>query len=157
MYIYIYIYTHTYCTCYKSLCVSLVAQMTKCLPAMWEIQVQFLGWEDPLEKEITTHSSTLSWKIHGWISLVDYSQWGCKESDTTKRLHLSQLSCMILCDPTDWSPPGFSIHGIIHIRIVEWIAMTPSRELPDPGVKPSFPVMDSCIAGAFFTAITPKI
>ena len=37
--------------------------MIKCLPAMQETRVQFLGWEDPLEKETATHSSTLAWKI----------------------------------------------------------------------------------------------
>ena len=42
---------------------SLVAQTVKHLPAMWETQVQSLGWEDPLEKEMATHSSTLAWKI----------------------------------------------------------------------------------------------
>ena len=42
---------------------SLVAQMVKHLPTMWETQVQFRGWEDPLEKEMATHSSTLAWKI----------------------------------------------------------------------------------------------
>ena len=42
---------------------SLVAQMVKRLPEMWETQVQSLGWEDPLEKEMATHSSTLAWKI----------------------------------------------------------------------------------------------
>ena len=42
---------------------SLVAQMVKCLPAMWKTRVQTLGWEDPLEKEMATHSSTLDWKI----------------------------------------------------------------------------------------------
>ena len=42
---------------------SLVAQMVKHLPAMWETQVRSLGWEDPLEKEMATHSSTLVWKI----------------------------------------------------------------------------------------------
>ena len=42
---------------------SLVAQMVKHLPAIWEAQVQSLGWEDPLEKEMATHSSTLAWKI----------------------------------------------------------------------------------------------
>ena len=40
-----------------------MAQRVKCLPAMRDIQVQFLGWEDPLEKEMTTHSGTLAWKI----------------------------------------------------------------------------------------------
>ena len=42
---------------------SLVAQMVKCLPAMQETWVQSLGWEDPLEKEMATHSSTHAWKI----------------------------------------------------------------------------------------------
>ena len=42
---------------------SLVAQMVKHLPAMQETRVQSLGWEDPLEKEMATHSSILAWKI----------------------------------------------------------------------------------------------
>ena len=42
---------------------SLVAQTVKCLPTMRETWVQSLGWEDPLEKEMATHSSTLAWKI----------------------------------------------------------------------------------------------
>ena len=37
--------------------------MVKCLPAMRETQVRSLGWEDHLEKEMATHSSTLAWKI----------------------------------------------------------------------------------------------
>ena len=43
--------------------ISLVAQTVKCLPAMRETQVQPLGWEDLLEKEMATHSSILAWKI----------------------------------------------------------------------------------------------
>ena len=46
--------------CYES---SLVAQTVKRLPAIWETQVQSLGWEDPLEKAMATHSSILAWKI----------------------------------------------------------------------------------------------
>ena len=42
---------------------SLAAQMVKHLPAMWETRVRSLGQEDPLEKEMATHSSTLAWKI----------------------------------------------------------------------------------------------
>ena len=42
---------------------SLVAQRLKCLPAMRETWVQSLGWEDPLEKEMATHSSILAWRI----------------------------------------------------------------------------------------------
>ena len=42
---------------------SLVAQTINSLPAMWETWVRSLGWEDPLEKEMATHSSTLAWRI----------------------------------------------------------------------------------------------
>ena len=42
---------------------SLVAHMVKRLPVMWETWVQSLGQEDPLEKEMATHSSTFAWKI----------------------------------------------------------------------------------------------
>ena len=54
---------------------------------MQETWVQSLGWEDPLEKEMATHSSTLAGKSHGRGSLVGYSPWGHKESDTTVQLH----------------------------------------------------------------------
>ena len=51
----------------KSACqrkrISLVAEMVKRLPTMQETQVQSLGREDPLEKEMATHSSTVAWKI----------------------------------------------------------------------------------------------
>ena len=45
------------------ICSSLVAQRIKHLPAMWETRVRSLGWEDPLEKEMETHSSILAWRI----------------------------------------------------------------------------------------------
>ena len=41
----------------------LVAQMVKRLSTTWETQVQSLGWEDPREKEMAIHSSTIAWKI----------------------------------------------------------------------------------------------
>ena len=64
---------------------SLVAQMIKHLPTMPETWVQSLGQEDLLEKEMATHSSILAWKI--LRSLVGYSPWGCKKSETTAWLH----------------------------------------------------------------------
>ena len=45
---------------------SLVAQTVKRLPAMRETRIQSLGWEDPMEKEMATHSSILAWKIQ-WM------------------------------------------------------------------------------------------
>ena len=55
---------------------SLVAQVVKNLPSMWETWIQSLGWEDPLEKGKATHSSILAWR-------------SCKESDTTEQLSLA--------------------------------------------------------------------
>ena len=40
-----------------------MSQTVKCLPTMWETWVRSLGWEDPLEEEMATHSSTVAWKI----------------------------------------------------------------------------------------------
>ena len=51
--------------------------MVKNLPAMQETWVQCLGREDPLEKEMVTHSSILAWEIHGQRGLAGYSPWGC--------------------------------------------------------------------------------
>ena len=48
---------------FTSVWASLAAQRLKCLPAMWETWVWSLGQDDPLEKEMATHSSTLAWRI----------------------------------------------------------------------------------------------
>ena len=62
----------------------MVAQLVKNLPANTGEFVRSLGQEDPLEKEVATHS-ILAWRIP-WTkeSLDGYSAWGCEESDTTK-------------------------------------------------------------------------
>ena len=67
---------------------SLVAQTAKPLPVMREIGVRSLGREDPLEKEMATHSSTLAWEIP-WTEDRGglYGSWGQKESETTERLY----------------------------------------------------------------------
>ena len=54
------------------------------LPAMQKTWVQFLSQEDPLEKEMATHSSILAWRIPWIEEPVGHSPWGCRESDTTK-------------------------------------------------------------------------
>ena len=53
---------------------------------MQETQVWSLGPEDPIEKEMATHSSILAGKSHGQRSLAGYSPWDCKESDMTEHL-----------------------------------------------------------------------
>ena len=81
---------------------SLVAQRLKHLPPMWETWVRSLGREDPLEKEMTTHSSILAWSIpwteepgrlqsmgsqrvgHDWATSPHLTSWGSKEAIHTK-------------------------------------------------------------------------
>ena len=53
---------------------SLVAQMVKHLPIVWETWVQSLGWEDLLKKEMPTHFSILAWKIP-WMEESGRLQW----------------------------------------------------------------------------------
>ena len=62
---------------------SLVAQMVKRLPAMWETWVQSLGQEDSLEKEMATHSSILAWRIPWTEETGRLQSIGLQKSDTT--------------------------------------------------------------------------
>ena len=58
---------------------------------MQETWVLSLGQEDPLEKEMATHSSILAWEISWKRSLVGYSPWGHKELDTTEQVNNNNL------------------------------------------------------------------
>ena len=64
---------------------------------------------------------------------------------------LSHFSCVQICDTMDCSPPGFSVHGISHVRILEWISISFSRG--------SFQLRDQiyifCITGRFFPTEPP--
>ena len=67
---------------------SLVAQLVKNLPAVWETRVPSLGWEDPLEKGMATHSSILAHPLQysGLKNSMDYIAQGVEKSQTTKQL-----------------------------------------------------------------------
>ena len=69
-----------------SLCVDLANFYSsfKNLFARQETWVQVLGWEDTLEKEMSTHSSILTWRISWAEDPGRYGLWGCKELDTTE-------------------------------------------------------------------------
>ena len=80
--------------------------MAKNPPAMWETWIPSLGWEDPLEKGMATHSIILAWRIPWTESLVGYSPWGLKESDMTWQItittpYTSQTLCGRLNMATD--------------------------------------------------------
>ena len=59
-----------------------------------------------------------------------------------KESQVSQ-SCLTLCGPTDCSPPGSSVHGILQARILEWVAMPSPRDFPDPGIEHVSPALQA--------------
>ena len=60
-------------------------------------------------------------------------------------------SCPTLCNSMDCNPPGSSVHGIFQARILEGVAISYSKDLPAPGIKPASPEL----AGGFFTTELP--
>jgi len=53
----------------------------------------------------------------------------------------SLLSLVKLCEPMDCSPPGSSVHGILQVRILEWVAIPSPGYLPDQAIKPRSPAL----------------
>ena len=70
----------------------------------------------------------------------------CKPSTTCCYCSVIQL-CLTLFDPMDCSRPSLLVHGISQARIPEWVAISLSKDLPDPGIEP----MPPALAGEFFT------
>ena len=56
---------------------------------------------------------------------------------------LVALSRVTLCKPMDYNPPGSSVHGILHARILQWVANPFSRGSSDPGIKPGSPALQA--------------
>ena len=52
-------------------------------------------------------------------------------------------SSLTLCDPMDCSPPGSSVHGILQTRMLEWVAISFPRGLPNPGIEPRSPELQA--------------
>ena len=50
-------------------------------------------------------------------------------------------SCLTLCNPMDCSTPGSSVHGVLQARILEWVAIPFSGDLPNPGIEPESPTL----------------
>ena len=95
---------------------------------MQETWVQPLAWEDLLEKEMASHPSILVQEIHGLRSLVGYSPWGRKESDTTEQLNFhfslscigegngNPLQCSCLENPRDGGAWWAAVYGVTQSR-----------------------------------------
>ena len=75
--------------------VSLIAHLIKNLPAMQETWVRFLGWEDPLEKEMAIHFSILAWKIPWTEEPGGLQPMRSQESDLATKPPPKIIYCMI--------------------------------------------------------------
>ena len=72
-------------------------------------------------------------------------------------VHAKSLqSCPTLCNPINCGPPGSSVHGILQARILEWVAISTSGDLPDPGIKPAS-LRSLALTGRFFTTSTKSL
>ena len=116
------------------------------LSTTWETLVRSLGQENPLEKEIATHSSILDRRIpwteepgrlqssgsqrvgHNWVTSLFFPRGNyLKVFYIYSCCCLVVKSCLTLGNPMNCSPPGFSVHRISQARILEWLAISFSR------------------------------
>ena len=103
----------------------LVAQRVKRLRTMWETRVQSLGWEDPLEKEMATHSSTLAWKISWTEKPGRLQSMGSQRVGHDWVTSLSLLSC---------SMAGRSFLFVCFMYSSEYLLISNSYFIPPPGI-----------------------
>ena len=81
-------------------------------------------------------------------------QWQCLSLDVLSSFQCSSAkslqSCLTLCNPMDCSPPGSSVNGILQARLLEWVTLSYSGDLPGPGVEPAT-LASPALAGRFLT------
>ena len=72
-----------------------MVQRLKHLPAMRETWVRSLGWEDPLEKDMATHSSILAWRIPWTEEPGGLQSMGCEELDTIREVEINHIQDIV--------------------------------------------------------------
>jgi len=163
---------------------SLVAQLVKNPPAMWETWVLSLGWEDPLEKGKGTHSSILAWRIpwaiHGfaksWTRLSNFHCISlhfklnnslltkCSFQKATENINSLHVPCMCVCSVPqlcltlsglmDFRSLDSSDHGILQARILVWVVISYSWKLSQYRDQ-IVSLVSPALAGGFFTMVPP--
>ena len=114
---------------------SLVAQLVKNLPVMWETWVWSLGWEDPLEKGTATHSSILAWRIpwtlqsmgsqrvrHDWAIFT----FSLSSAESTKNTFSLKSSLLPFSVPV--SPKAKALHGDYFLNICQLLLLVQSTQ-----------------------------
>ena len=113
-----------------------------CPAHMWDLGSPSQRWNlCPLQWECRVLTTQLPRKWFSWPA-------------NQHCLHAKLLqSCLTLCDPMDYSPPGSFVHGILQARIQEWLPCPPPGHLPYPGTEPAS-LLSPALAGGFFTTST---
>ena len=100
---------------------------------------------------VYTHSHAGGGILGAFCVLISHTRVCLRDVSTAaEHLRVCSVSQPCLCDPMDCSPPGSSDHGILQARLLEWIAIPFSRDLPNPEMEP-MSLMSPALAGRFFT------
>ena len=105
----------------------------------------FMCWHEYLSSILS------SWPLISYLSLYLHTRHLlCSCVCVCARACVLTQSCPTLCDPMDCIPPGSSVRGISQARILEWVAISSSRDLPNPGIEPAS-LASPVLASRFFT------
>ena len=120
-------------------------------------EIRVLEILDRINNQLLVLKSILPGELVPLFSYVNLALPVSCPLDQVAVLHLScsvaQL-CPTVCDPTDCNPPGSSVHGILQARILEWVAISFTGNLPYPGIKPGS-LASLELADGFFTTVLP--
>ena len=104
-----------------------------------------------LDSMLKSRDISLLVKVHLVKAMVFLVvMYGCEKESESE----DTQSFLTLCDPMDCSLPGSSVHGILQVRILEWIAISFSSGLPDPEIKPWSPALQANALTSLTTLIT---
>ena len=103
-------------------------------------------WSKQLKGRDSQTGETLSWRnTQQWLRRMQWiylcaSTWTMPKAVWQVQV-LAAQSCPTLCNPVDCSPPGSSVHGILQAKIMVRVAISFPRDLPHPGVEPTYPAL----------------
>ena len=117
--------------------------------SLWELSVPITLWSESHDISKEIKQTALNWRFQSYL---ENSSNNC----LCVCAHMCSVaqSCPTLCHPTDCNLPGSLTGGIFLARILKWVTISSSRDLPDLGFKPISPASPA-LAGRFFTTESP--